>query len=88
MCAKVGTNKRRNIESALRRGEYGEGFPVTVQKETGSELRQNPTDNLKSIMSDECDVCQNEQLVQQVDSGTTDTQKNHLHIFGFPRFSI
>ena len=78
MCAKVGTNKRRNIESALRRGEYGEGFPVTVQKETGSELRQNPTDNLKSIMSDECDVCQNENLVQQVDSRQTKTTK---HIF-------
>ena len=49
--------------------------------------QQNPTENLKLIMSDDCDVCQDEELVQQVDSRITNPKKR-LHIFCSPRFSI
>ena len=62
-------------------GSEGDGFSAQIFEQ------QNPTEVLKSMMSDECDVCQNEQLVQQVNSGTTDFKSTSI-ILCSPRFSI
>ena len=54
-------------------GSEGDGFSAQ------SLEQQNPTEVLKSKMSDECDVCQNDQLAQQVNYGTTEFNKLDSH---------